>query len=226
MAEYKVVEIFTSINGEGTKAGQLAVFVRMAGCNLACSYCDTAWANQADTNYRVMTEQEICEAVKKTGVRNVTLTGGEPLYREDMPQLLGLLLQDLELAVEIETNGSVELKQYQQMAEQYDGRLTFTMDYKLPDSGMEQGMCLANFDVLLPKDTVKFVCSSMEDLRKAHQIIQQNRLIDRCHIYLSPVWGKIDPADMVEYLKEQQLNGVTLQLQLHKIIWDPDARGV
>ena len=226
MAEYQVVEIFTSINGEGTKAGQLATFVRMAGCNLSCSYCDTSWANQTDTSYQIMREQEIYETVKQAGVRNVTLTGGEPLYRDSVSGLLEALLQDDTIWVEIETNGSVALEKYQQLAEKYDGRLTFTMDYKLPDSGMEEGMCLKNFSVLLPKDTVKFVCSSMEDLKKAHHIMQQYQLIDRCHLYLSPVWGNIDPADMVEYLKEQKLNGVTLQLQLHKIIWDPNARGV
>ena len=90
MAEFKVVEIFESINGEGQRAGQLAVFVRLAGCNLNCSYCDTKWANKADVSYVVMTEKEIYSRVRKTNIKNVTITGGEPLFRSGAKELLEL----------------------------------------------------------------------------------------------------------------------------------------
>lgn len=228
MAEFHVVEQFTSINGEGIKAGQLAVFVRFAGCNLNCSYCDTSWANQKDTNYQIMNEQEILNEILKTGVSNVTLTGGEPLLEDQMEFLLEILLSVPELSIEIETNGSVALEEFQKIAERKKAwdRLSFTMDYKLPGSGMETRMCLENYKILQKKDTVKFVCSDRKDLERAEQIIREYQLIERCHVYLSPVFGKIDPAEMVLFMKERNLNKVNLQLQLHKFIWNPEQRGV
>lgn len=226
--KYKVVEMFTSINGEGVRAGQLAVFVRFAGCNLNCAYCDTKWANQKDTPYQEMSVEEICEALQKTGVDNVTLTGGEPLLQEGMRELIASILRDAHKYVEIETNGSILLESCQQLCaqEEIGNRLTFTMDYKLGGSGMEENMELSNMKRLQKKDTVKFVCSDYRDLEKAEEIIRKYHLDERCHVYLSPVFGKIDPADMVEYMKERRLNGVNLQLQLHKFIWDPNERGV
>lgn len=228
MAEFHVAELFTSINGEGIKAGQLAVFVRFAGCNLNCVYCDTTWANQKDTAYMIMDEQMILREIQKTGITNITLTGGEPLLREGMDVLLQTLLSDPELVIEIETNGSIALEKYQQLAKQKNGsdRLSFTMDYKLPYSGMEMKMYLENINVLQLKDTVKFVCSNKEDLEKAEEIVNKYKLTKKCHVYFSPVFGKIDPVDIVEFMKERRLNGVNLQLQLHKIIWNPEQRGV
>ena len=222
MAQYKVVEIFTSINGEGRVAGQLAVFVRFAGCNLRCSFCDTMWANEPDVEGTWMTEEEIAETIIRTGVRNVTLTGGEPLLQKDIRFLLERLAQEESLAVEIETNGSMPIAPYQSMRH----APSMTMDYKLPFSGMEDKMCLDNLKELLPKDTVKFVCGSLEDLQKAEEIIDSYYLTEKCAVYLSPVFGAIEPADMVEYMKEHHMNGVNLQLQLHKFIWDPQERGV
>ena len=94
MAEFKVAEIFTSINGEGTKAGQTAVFVRFTGCNLNCSYCDTKWANKPNAEYKLMTDREILSRIKETGIKNVTLTGGEPLLREGIHELLEEIAKD------------------------------------------------------------------------------------------------------------------------------------
>ena len=105
-------------------------------------------------------------------------------------------------------------------------RPVFTMDYKLPSSGMEQYMLMENFEFLGEHDTVKFVSGSIEDLEKAAQIINEYSLLTKCHVYLSPVFGKIDPAEMVDFMLKRKLNGVRLQLQLHKYIWDPDKRGV
>lgn len=228
MAEFCVAELFSSINGEGTRAGQLAVFVRFAGCNLHCSYCDTAWANQRETEYQRMNEDEILREIQRTGITNVTLTGGEPLLREGIEVLLETLLSDCNLWIEIETNGSIPLEKFQELAERKTAleRLSFTMDYKLPKSGMESEMCLENMGVLQLKDTVKFVCSDWEDLERAEQVIEEYRLIERCHVYFSPVFGELDPAKMVLFMKERNLNGVNLQLQLHKFIWNPEQRGV
>lgn len=219
---YNVAEIFVSINGEGTRAGQLAVFVRFQGCNLCCSYCDTQWANQPDTPCRTMTAAEIRAEIHQTGVRNVTLTGGEPLKQEHILELLELLAQDNQLHVEIETNGSVPLAPFLNM----ENRPSMTMDYKLLSSGMEAFMCLDNLPLLQRQDTVKFVSGSTTDLERARAVIDEYDLTQRCAVYLSPVFGQLEPETMVEFLKQHRMNGVTLQLQLHKIIWDPNARGV
>ena len=100
------------------------------------------------------------------------------------------------------------------------------MDYKLPSSGMEQRMCLENMMHLTAADTVKFVCGSREDLARAAAVMRTYDLIERTHVYLSPVFGQIDPQEMVAFMMKEKLNDVRLQLQLHKFIWDPNERGV
>lgn len=220
---YKVAEIFTSINGEGLRAGELAVFIRLCGCNLRCSYCDTMWANSENAPHSEMTADEIRTAVLETGVKNVTLTGGEPLAAPYAKELLENLLQDDRISMEIETNGSVNIGEFASL----QNRPIFTLDYKLPSSGMEDKMLLAeNIPYIQKKDCMKFVAGSEKDLIRAAEIIEKYNLTDRCHVYLSPVFGKIDPAFMVEFMKERKLNHTRLQLQLHKFIWDPNERGV
>ena len=216
---FKVVEIFESINGEGMRAGELAVFVRMKGCNLSCNYCDTMWANEADCEFEEMTADRIVERVKKSGIKNVTLTGGEPLLQKDADKLLKLFSDEKDIRVEIETNGSVNLSPFLK----YENT-SFTMDYKLPESDMEKYMDLENFKILRKKDTLKFV--AVNDLKKAKDIIEKYDLIDRVNIIFSPVFGKIELTDIVDFLKDNKLNDVRMQLQMHKFIWAPDERGV
>ena len=218
---FKVVEIFESINGEGMRAGELAVFVRMKGCNLSCNYCDTMWANEADCEFEEMTADRIVERVKKSGIKNVTLTGGEPLLQKDADKLLKLFSDEKDIRVEIETNGSVNLSPFLK----YENT-SFTLDYKLPESDMEKYMDLENFKILRKKDTLKFVASSVNDLKKAKDIIEKYDLIDRVNIIFSPVFGKIELTDIVDFLKDNKLNDVRMQLQMHKFIWAPDERGV
>lgn len=220
--EYKVVETFVSINGEGQRAGELAVFVRFAGCNMNCSYCDTAWANQGDTVFQSMSETEIAEYIRTSGVTNVTLTGGEPLIQPGMKLLLECIGTLPGIQIEIETNGSVDIGPFTSLAV----RPAFTLDYKLPGSGMESDMRMENYRYLDPKDTVKFVISDWQDLERAGQIIEEYKLQGRCGIYFSPVFGRIEPAEIVRYMMERKLNQVHMQLQLHKFIWAPDQRGV
>lgn len=217
----KVVEQFVSINGEGTHAGELAVFVRFWGCNLRCSYCDTRWANESECPYEDKTPEEIFRSVKAAHIRNVTLTGGEPLLQNHMQELLEQLLADEELRVEVETNGAVSLEPFCGVKRPY-----FTMDYKLPSSGFQEKMCLSNFALLKPEDTVKFVVGTGEDLDCMKRIVEQYELDKRCHVYLSPVFGQIEPAEIVEYMIENNMNRVRMQIQMHKVIWDPDRRGV
>jgi len=223
--KYRVVEKFVSVNGEGLRAGQLAVFIRFAVCNLDCSYCDTRWANTESVAHTLMTADEIYEYIKTTKVRNITLTGGEPLLQDGLGELIDLLGRDDSLYVEVETNGSVPLAPFRGAVE---GKPypSFTMDYKLPSSLMEQKMNLDNFKVLTKQDTVKFVSGSMEDLLKVKALIDEYDLVTKTNVYISPVFGNIEPADIVEFMKENNLIDVTLQIQMHKIIWDPEVKGV
>lgn len=218
---YPLVEKFISINGEGPKAGMLAAFLRMKGCNLSCNYCDTAWANVPDCPFESLSISEIIDWLKENGSNNVTLTGGEPL---SIPHI-DTLIEELGKAsfdVEIETNGSMPLSSFCSLSH----RPAFTMDYKCPDSNMEPYMCLDNFSLLTEKDCVKFVVSSEKDLDRARQITEQYHLDKRCRVYLSAVFGRIEPRSITEYMIKHQWNDVRLQLQMHKFIWPPQQRGV
>ena len=214
----KVVEKFTSINGEGTRAGELAVFIRFKGCNLRCSYCDTMWANEPDCQYKEETPEEILNYVLGTGIRNVTLTGGEPLLQKDIRELIQLLLQS-GLQVEIETNGAVELSAF------CEERPVFTMDYKLPSSECEEYMITENMKLLGKDDTVKFVCGSQEDLLRTLDVIQTYDLTNRCHVYLSPVFGSIEPVQIVEFMLKHQFFLVEELIQQRHWDWQSKSMG-
>lgn len=222
MIKYKVAEIFESINGEGMRAGELAVFVRLCGCNLRCSYCDTQWASETDALYQLMSKEEIFERIQKSRIKNVTLTGGEPLLAEGAKELVAYLQGREGIRLEIETNGSISLEAFASLPK----RPVLTMDYKLAGSGMEAFMKEENFSLLQKDDSVKFVSSNREDLERARELIEKHQLTKQCHVLLSPVFGKIDPEEIVSFLKEYHLNDVRLQIQMHKVIWDPEARGV
>lgn len=219
---YQLAEHFISINGEGRCAGELALFLRFAGCNLRCDWCDTAWACGKDAPHETVSLSrlmQIAEDAAAQGVRNVTLTGGEPLLQENIGELIKRLGRQLGLRAEIETNGAVPLRDF---IKKYGG--VYTMDYKLPSSKMEQHMCTENFALLREWDCVKFVCGSRADVFRAKEIAEEFCL--QCPLYLSPVFGRIAPAEIVEIMKEQKMGSFRLQLQLHKFIWDPEARGV
>lgn len=222
MRKYKVAEMFSSINGEGTHAGQLAFFIRFTGCNLDCSYCDTKWANVPNAPFTEMTGEEILSAVQKSGIKNVTVTGGEPLIQREIIPLLETLCGEGRY-VEIETNGSADVSPVLKIKE---NRPALTMDYKLPSSGMESRMRTENLFSLEKKDTVKFVAGSRADLERTLEIIWEYGLIGKCAVYISPVFGEIEPAEIVDFMLANKLNGVNVQLQMHKFIWDPNAQGV
>lgn len=222
MSVLNVVEKFVSINGEGQHAGELAVFIRLSGCNLKCSYCDTRWACTEDAKAEEMTETEIVSYVISTGVKRVTLTGGEPLLADNAIDLLEAFAAHKDIFVEIETNGSVDIHPFAEI----DNPPAFTLDYKLEGSGMEDRMLTDNFKYLSSKDTVKFVCSDVSELDRVCEIVDKYRISDKCTALISPVFGRIEPADMVDYLIMHKRNDIRLQLQLHKFIWDPNKRGV
>lgn len=222
METFQVVETFVSINGEGKKAGRLAMFLRLKGCNLNCSYCDTRWANEKKASCETLTSKQITDRILASGVELVTLTGGEPLLDENIAELIGSILMLPQIELEIETNGSVPIRFFKER----DARLSMTMDYKLPSSGMEEAMCLENMEYLRPWDVVKFVIGSEEDLQRAEEIIERYDLCSRAIVYFSPVFGTIEPAEIVEFMKDRHLKKVRFQIQIHKVVWEPQKTGV
>ncbi len=216
-----VVEEFISINGEGACAGELAYFVRFKGCNLCCSYCDTQWANNPNCPSEKYSPQSIAERIAASTIKNVTLTGGEPLLQPEMTELLENLSALPLKRVEIETNGSVDLTPF-------CGRYkpVFTMDYKLPSSGFETMMKVSNFSLLQNEDSVKFVIGSEDDLKRAIEITKKYNLFHRCRVFFSPVYGAIDPTTIVDSMISNRINHVRFQIQLHKVVWHPNKRGV
>lgn len=231
-----VAERFVSVNGEGRAAGKLAAFIRFTGCNLACSYCDTMWANApvaADRAERVSVADLVAWA-REMRVECITLTGGEPVLQPELPRLVRALLAEpgplgRGLRVEIETNGAADLCELASLREEcasLPDSLTFTVDWKLPASGMEDRMLRENFALLDERDTVKFVCGGEGDLVRMLEVSRELGLPNRVPVYLSPVFGRLDPARIVDFMQDNNLTWATAQLQLHKIIWPGVEKGV
>lgn len=224
--EMKVVEIFTSIDGEGKRAGLPTTFIRLHGCNLNCSFCDTRYGCEGD-DYCVMSVKEIVEWCDSMGVKSVTLTGGEPLIHPGAKMLVEQLLE-LGYWVNVETNGTVDVNKFRDSlitGRKYGtSRLFFTVDYKCPGSGMHTHMQQDMYSRLLPTDVVKFVVSDQADMDFALSVMET--IQTDAEIYFSPVFGAIEPKEIVDYIMEHKLYDCRVQLQLHKLIWDPNKRGV
>lgn len=229
---FKVVEIFCSIEGEGKRAGILAQFIRLAGCNLACSYCDTkyAWdARSEDYCYKEMSLEDIVSRLRKD-VKAVTITGGEPLLVKNVDSLIAALVNE-GYAVNIETNGAVDLTPF---VNRYDGnRLFFTVDYKLPSSNMEKFMIPQNFTILSESDVIKYVVGSDDDVQSMLSSLADitkfygEHNLHMPQIYVGVVWNMFPAEKLVEIMKSNGLlNEAHLQLQLHKFIWEPNKKGV
>ena len=219
---FPIIEQFLSVYGEGPTAGRLAAFVRFQGCNLRCSWCDTTYSFEQENVTAYRTAEEIYKIIKESGASCVTLTGGEPLLQPEIGSLLKILNEDDSLLTHIETNGSVDITPF---VEEFPN-LCFIVDYKLEGSNMTAQMNENNLTAVRPVDTYKFVVSSLRDLQQATDVIRKNRLCERTQVFFSPVLGKIEPAEIVEFMKTERLDKVRLQLQLHKIIWDPAQKGV
>ena len=214
-----VIEKFTSINGEGLRQGELAIFLRFAGCNLRCPYCDTVYS-YIDAKWTEESVDSLVNYCIKQNVKNVTLTGGEPLLQNDIKELITKLSKN-GFNVEIETNGSINIKEFLGI-----DNVSFTLDYKCPTSLMEDKMDLTNYDYITKKDSVKFVVGSSEDLNRFKEVITKYDLINKTNVLVSPVYGAINLEDIVNFMINNNLNGVKYCLQIHKIIWDPNKRGV
>ena len=215
----QVIEKFTSINGEGLKQGELAVFIRFAGCNLRCSYCDTRYSFENPV-YKDESVEEIMDYVRRANVKNITITGGEPLLQKDINELLEKLTNE-GYNVEIETNGSIGIKDFIN-----NSNISYTLDYKLPVSLMEKHMDIENYKYITKKDSVKFVCGSDLDLKRTKEIIDKYDLISKTNCIISPVFNMIKLESIVDFMKDNNLNNLKMQIQIHKVIWDPNERGV
>ncbi len=210
----KVCEIFRSIQGESTYAGVPCTFVRMTGCNLRCSYCDTVYAYEEGAD---ASEEEVVRRIKESGLKTVEITGGEPLLQQEVRPLAKNLL-DLGYRVLIETNGSQEI-------EGLDRRAVIILDIKTPGSGMSDRMKLSNLPLLKPEDEVKFVITDRKDYEWSRSFTRENSLENRCRVLFSPVFRMLAPKDLSGWILEDRLE-VRLNLQLHKYIYGPDVRGV
>jgi 7-carboxy-7-deazaguanine synthase len=210
-----VNELYLSIQGESTWVGRPCVFVRLTFCDLRCTYCDTEYAFY-EGKKRIL--GDILEAVATYDCRLVEITGGEPLLQKNVLPLMAMLC-DAGYTVLLETSGAHDISKV-------DARVHRIMDLKTPGSGEVDKNCWSNIDYLTLRDEVKFVMGSREDYEWAREKVQRYDLASRCHAVLfSPIFGRIDPRQIVEWILEDKLN-VRFQLQMHKFIWSPMQRGV
>jgi len=209
-----VHEVYRSIQGESTFTGLPCVFVRLAVCDARCVWCDTP---HAFTQGQLFAVDGLVEDVKAYGCPLVEITGGEPLLQ---PEVLPLMarLADAGLTVLLETSGAHDVAVV-------DRRVHIIMDLKCPDSGECEGNRWANLDVLKPTDQIKFVIASRRDFDWAAEVIREHDLERRLTVLLSPVFSAVQPLELAGWLLESGLQ-VRMQLQLHKYVWDPKARGV
>jgi 7-carboxy-7-deazaguanine synthase len=209
----RVTEIFFSIQGEGTRAGRPCVFVRFTGCDLRCGYCDTTYAFHGG---RDMTRAEILAEVERHPCRLVLLTGGEPTLQKELPDLArDLLARGWEVTVE--THGQRPLGALPR-------EVVRIADVKTPGSG-EPATDLAWLEALAPHDEVKFVVCSQDDFRWSLDVVRRHRLEGRVEVLFSPVHGAVDPKDLAAWMLASGVRA-RLNLQLHKIVWGADARGM
>ena len=211
----RVNEIFYSIQGESTWAGRPCVFIRLTGCNLRCVWCDTEYAFYEG---RQMTIAEVVAQARGYGCNLVEVTGGEPLLQKGVHALFAALLEE-QHTVMVETSGEQDLSGV-------DRRIIKIMDLKCPGSGECDRNRWSNLESLTPRDEAKFVLTDRRDYEWARDVIRDRGLVHRVNaILFSPVFGQLEPAALAAWILEDRLP-VRMQLQLHKRIWDPAARGV
>ena len=210
----KVNEIYHSIQGESSKSGLPCVFVRLTYCNLRCTYCDTEYAFYEGEDKTI---EEIINEVKEFNCKLVEVTGGEPLVQKECLELMKLLC-DEGFDVMLETGGSLPIKDI-------DERVLIIMDLKCPSSKMEKKNLYENIDYLKPKDELKFVIGNREDYDWSKEIISKYDLKNKSEIIFSVVFSELEPVSLVNWIIEDKLD-VRYQLQMHKYIWHPEAKGV
>ncbi|WP_127534065.1 7-carboxy-7-deazaguanine synthase QueE [Paenibacillus kobensis] len=219
-----MVEIFETVEGEGTRAGFPTVFVRLFGCNLRCTWCDTTYSYPPAKSEFTMSIRDIVKQVQTYKSKHICFTGGEPLLYGDKSALLLQSMAEIDGIedVHVETNGAIGLAPFLETVQLPNVR--YVMDYKLPDSGENDKMDVNNFALLRPQDEVKFVIATDRDFDAAVETLQQYPT--KALPMFSPVWETMPPAKLVERMLAAGLSGVKLNMQMHKIIWDPAKRGV
>ncbi len=209
-----VCETFTSLMGESTRAGLPAFFIRLTGCNLRCHYCDTPYAYDGGGTRSVAS---LVDEAHGSGRDLVLVTGGEPLLQENTPALLAGLVE-AGLEVILETNGSLPIAGL-------DPRVRRIMDLKCPASGMSAHNLWDNLQVLTPRDEVKFVVMGKDDFTWALDVARRHGLTGRVPVLISPVFGAVALPEVAAWIMNSG-QPLRLNLQLHKFIWGPGARGV
>lgn len=210
-----LIELFASVQGETSLSGCPTTFIRLAACNLRCTWCDTTYSFGKGSPH---TLTSIVEQVEQNGCNYVCVTGGEPLLQANVHPLMKDLL-DRGYTLSLETGGSLS-------TEQVDPRIKIILDLKCPGSGMESKNEWSNIERLRHHDEVKFVILDRADYDYAKKILDEKSLIKRVkEVLFSPVFGALDPKQLVSWILEDRLP-VRLNLQIHKWIWDPAAKGV
>ena len=212
----RLVESFTSLQGESTHAGRICHFLRLAGCNLDCNYCDTQYGRSFDAG-EPATVGGLVKLAQSSGVKLVEITGGEPLATPETPELCRRLLE-AGFEVLLETNGSLSIADVPREVRKI-------IDCKLPGSGMFAANDFRNYALLAPHDEIKFVISDRADFDCMLDVIRRYDLVLKCpNLLASPVWGRVAFADLAAWVVESRAP-VRMQLQMHKQIWG-DKPGV
>ena len=245
-----VIEIFASIDGEGSRQGLLTTFLRLHDCNIRCSYCDTTYSYGIDSIFTEMTVAEVADVIESLGNHRITITGGEPLLQEAaVVELIDELNRRKAETMQDNTSGQagstciIDIDKFDKREmlnnSLYDFNIEtngtiipsfhrdnvwFTYGYKTPSSLAEESMNIDIFKVATERDLIKFVVGSPEDLDCMRRIIDQYPTA--AQIYVSPVWGQIEAVLIIDYMKAYNLQNVRFQLQIHKFVWDPDTKGV
>lgn len=214
--ELLIYETFAGIQGESTHAGRLCFFIRLTGCNLRCSYCDTKKAQPVGSGTKRTIDSLVKEA-EESGLRLVEITGGEPMLQTPTPELCRRLL-NAGFEVLMETNGSVDLSTL-------PAEVKRIIDWKTPSSGESDRMLESNYRNLRKHDEVKFVIADRNDYEASVRTMRKFDMASRATVLFAPVFGSIRPETLVEWMRRDHLPA-RLNLQLHKLIWGPDAEGV
>ncbi|MBS3958631.1 MAG: 7-carboxy-7-deazaguanine synthase QueE [Xanthomonadaceae bacterium] len=203
----KVTEVFLSLQGESRSVGWPTVFIRLTGCPLRCTYCDTAYAFHGG-EWRSL--PELVEQARAFGVRHVCVTGGEPLAQRRCLALL-TALRDAGFEVSLETSGALDVAAV-------DPRVSIVLDLKAPGSGEARRNRIENIDLLRPKDQVKFVLCDRADYDWAKAMLAEHALTSRCEVLFSPAFGVLAPRELADWIVADRLP-VRFQVQLHKLLW-------
>ncbi|RLF66425.1 MAG: 7-carboxy-7-deazaguanine synthase QueE [Thermoplasmata archaeon] len=227
--ELFINEIFTSIQGEGVHTGLATTFIRLSGCNLRCTWCDTPYAQELSSGKRTSIER-ILEEVRRRGIELVCITGGEPLFQNGTHELINALV-DSGFVVDLETNGSMDISGIKRS----EASIMISMDVKLPSSGEGESFLMENIDNLLEYDQLKFIIKDAVDMDSAFRFLEEH--LPPCNVILTPVDNSGGDMLAEELIRRSRMNNpdsplsnvlsrTRVMIQTHKVIWDPRRKGV